>query len=168
MKVFLGRWRIWAPMAAVCCVVLLLAAALGAGAATSAETETRLDSIEVLTTRLEARLVRLDGRGGSSDRLCDEGAVAAQTSLEGRLREAASRHGLEWRDLAFDTRSEDDLTVVNVVGRIEGPYDATVRVLERLAISGPTLFVRSATFEQNSAGVVLNLEATQLCSSSLH
>lgn len=167
MKDLLSRWRSWAPMATVCCVVFLLAAAIGAAAATSAETETRLDSIEILTTRLEARLERLGGRAGSSDRLCDEGAVAAQTALEGRLREAASRQSLEWRDLAFDTRSEDDLTVVNVVGRIEGPYDSTVRVLERLATSGPTLFVRSATFEQNAAGVALNLEATQLCSSSL-
>lgn len=167
MKDLLSRWRSWAPMAAVCGVVLLLAAAIGAGASTSVETEAKLDSVEILTTRLEARLTRLNGRTGSSDRLCDEGAVAAQTALEGRLREAASRQSLEWQDLAFDTRSEDDLTVVNLIGRLEGPYDSVVRVLERLATSGATLFVRSAAFEQSSTGVALSLEATQLCSNAL-
>lgn len=148
-----------------------LAAAIAGYAASGAfagsdEVDLRTEQARARIDRIQARLPQLRARAGSPAVICDLAPAAAQTALEGRLSEAATRTGVVWRDTRFQTDARDGYLVTSLRTTAEGPYAVVIQALAQLAQTGPTLFVERMDIRPSSSGVSLELEGSQLCSTS--
>lgn len=154
-----------APSLAIGIVATILGFAVAAKIGSSSEHQEQLLALQIRADQIEQRLAALQGRPISSVQLCGN-ADTAQTVLERRFGDAATRTGLTWRDTRFESAAQGPVLLVRIKTITEGPYESIVGVLNELAQGAPTLLIDQARLAQTEQGVRLEIEGTVLCSTT--